>query len=172
MNWKMAAAVMAAAVAFGACKAVWAGESNVKAAGKAVYSTGGSVYQAGLARMFGEDISLLEAKVRSVSEITFHPQNYSGAAQTAASITRVETGIVEEADFWQQQMEDSIVPEVVDENVIQEQMPALGDDADELDSLESEVEESVSETEGEDSLDSVSSNSVSSLSENSISQDT
>ena len=108
MNWKMAAAVMAAAVAFGACKAVWAGESNVKAAGKAVYSTGGSVYQAGLARMFGEDISLLEAKVRSVSEITFHPQKYSGAAQTAASITRVETGIVEEADFWQQQMEDSI----------------------------------------------------------------
>jgi hypothetical protein len=63
-------------------------------------------------------------------------------------------------------------PEVVDENVIQEQMSALGDDADELDSLESEVEESVSETEGEDSLDSVSSNSVSSLSENSISQDT
>ncbi len=47
MNKKMAAVVMAAAVAFGACKAVWADESHPIATREVLHSDGRIVYQEG-----------------------------------------------------------------------------------------------------------------------------
>ena len=175
MNKKMAAAVLAAAVAFGACKAVWAVESNQKTVSEAsnqkvvsetMYSAGGIVYQAGPARIFGEDISFLESKIRSVSVITFNPQNYSGAAQTTEPITIMETEILGDEDV-KQLKEDSTVLEFIDENVIQEQDSDLGNDTD---NIESETNKSDPETKEEFVVDSVSANSVISVSGNSISE--
>ena len=121
--------------------------------------------QEGSVKIFGEDIALLEAKIMSVYEGTFVPQNYSSASQMISTVS-VEPRINAD-DFLEQQESDTFFV-FTDEKFIQEQEPEQEQEpaydrieyVDEYDTG-SEISGIIFEPEEEEVIESVSENSIS-----------
>ncbi len=119
--------------------------------------------QEGSVKIFGEDIALLEAKIMSVYEGTFAPQNYSSASQMISTVS-VEPRINVD-DFLEKQESDTFFV-FTDEKVIQEQEPEQEQAYDRIENVDeydtgSEISGIIFEPEEEEVIESVSENSIS-----------